>query len=182
MCLFISNVWRRLRGGLCHSRVSLSVPLSDFRCDWSEFEITNSSFRSASNSVPPLATVPWRAFLSSFLSWRLRRMKPGMQMTKEKDRRLSVRPRYAILKNKHILDCKLCFFDSGERMSGGANKVDLFWKHEVLYKHSGWLMDTAVTRMLTVMMMMMMQNQEKKQHTTSPFCCCIPTKQVTQLL
>lgn len=82
---------------ICHSRVSLSVLLSEVCCDWSELDVTNSSFLSASSSVPPLARAPWMPFLSSDFSCRLSRMKPGMQMMKEIVRRLRVRPRYAIL-------------------------------------------------------------------------------------
>ena len=101
--LFTYGVLVRLaKGGqfcrICHSRVSLSVLLSAVCCDWSELEITNSSFLSASSSVPPLARAPWMAFLSSFLSCRPSRMKPGMQIINEIVRRLRVRPRYAILR------------------------------------------------------------------------------------
>lgn len=82
--------------GVGHSWVSLS----DVRCNWSELEIINSSFLSASSSVPPLTRDPWTAFLSSLSSCLLSRMKPGMQMRKETVRRLRVRPRYAILGGK----------------------------------------------------------------------------------
>lgn len=105
MYLFICGVCEGGQRGsvlLDHSRVSLSVRLSDVCCNWSELEITNSSFLSASSSVPPLARAPWMAFFSSFFSCRLSRMKPGMQITNEIVRRLSVRPRYAILRGKGV--------------------------------------------------------------------------------
>lgn len=85
-----------------HSCVSLSVLLSEVCCDCSELETTNSSFLSASSSVPPLARAPWTPFLSSFFSCRLSRTKPGMQIMKEIVRRPRVRPRYAILGGKDV--------------------------------------------------------------------------------
>lgn len=85
----------------CHSCVSLSMLLSEVCCDWSKLEITESSFLNASTSAPPLTRAPWIPFLSSSFNWRLSRMKPGMQMKKETERRPRVRPRYATLTVEH---------------------------------------------------------------------------------
>lgn len=93
VCLHSATLLREC----CHSCVSLSVLPSVVCCDWSKLEMTKSSFLSASSSAPPLARAPWTPFLSSFFSWRLSRMKPGMQIMKEMVRRLRVRPRYATL-------------------------------------------------------------------------------------
>lgn len=101
-------VWEKTICRVCHSRVSLSVLFSDICCNWSELEITNSSFLSASSSALPLARAPWIPFLSSSFSCRLSRMKPGMQMRKETVLRPRVRPRYATLGSVHDIWITFC--------------------------------------------------------------------------